>query len=156
MTTLTTHLEHEGTSYPAQHAEILGTRLGWHEHTGCLGVALHLRNDDGTEARSALDDYALDNPPDPSRPPAERRRTADADSMEFVLAIMRTVGVQTWEALVGARVVNVCDPAGTAGWGGRSVGIASADGKRVLIPGRWIEAALARRAPAAERSGCFT
>jgi hypothetical protein len=48
------------------------------------------------------------------------------------MRIMETVGVSRWEALPGKQAIILY--AGSAGWGGRSIGIASlTDSDRVLI-----------------------
>lgn len=127
MNTRTITIEHNGREYLGQIMAIKSTRLGYEDH-GILTAMLDLR--DGSSG-VGVGGYCLDTPvrDENDRSTGERRGTAYG--LDHIAAIMRTVGVSTWEKLPGQHVIVLYE--GAAGWGGASVGIASLTGDRVLI-----------------------
>lgn len=122
MTGRTITVEHGGKTYAGEIMRIAGTSLGYEDH-GILSAFLHCESNGGG---IGVGGYALDTAESLT---SDRRGTAFG--LDHVIQIMRTVGVSSWEKLVGQDVIILY--AGSSGWGGRSVGIASLLGDEVLI-----------------------
>lgn len=133
---MTVHMavEHEAVIYPATVATIAGTRLGVNDHgVFTADLTLDLLPTGGVHA---LGGWVLDDVP------SERGggRMPLAVGMEFVVEIMRVVGVSTWEDLVGQKILALSHQDGDGGWGSTNVGIASLSGIDVLVPEAWFAA----------------
>lgn len=121
-------VEHDGTSYRGEVMRIKSTTLGYEDH-GILSAYLSC---EGNGSGILVGGYALD-----TYSPTEKRRVGDAFGTDHLIAILRTVGVESWEKLVGKDVIVLFDG---ARYSGSCVGIASLDGSRVLDLGKHAEA----------------
>lgn len=93
-------VEHGGKEYRGEIMTIDSTHLGWQDH-GIFDLMLHCSGDGiGT----GVGGYALDEPVrDADGNFIERRATAYGH--DFIIQIMKTVGVSEWEKLRGKQIV---------------------------------------------------
>lgn len=80
-----------------RNAKIRSTTLGYEDH-GILTCWLNL--DYGNSGQS-FGGYALDSP---DKDKTDHSRKSDARAMDFLAAILKTVGVDTWEKLPGQYI----------------------------------------------------
>jgi hypothetical protein len=120
-------IEHNGSTYSGQIMTIKSTSLGYEDH-GILTAWLHCESERGSGV--GVGGYSLDT--------AEKdddgkflRRVGTQYGLDHLIAIMRTVGVESWEKLTGAQVVVLSS--GRGGWGSQSVGIAGLQNNQVMI-----------------------
>lgn len=107
--------------------------LGYDDH-GIFTAYVHLQLEDGFSQAFGgwgLDDYD----------PAQGRRVATLEGMQFIIELMRTVGVSEWGQLVGRTVYALHLPSAQTG---TIEGVASSPAhvthKRVFLPRRlWTE-----------------
>jgi hypothetical protein len=117
-------VDHKGTTYAGEIMRIESTRFGYEDH-GILTVMLDCRSEGGGVG---VGGFCLDQPvPDDPK----HRRQGTAYGLDHLIRIIETVGVSSWEKLVGQHVIVLSE--GSGGWGSRSLGIASLTGDRVLI-----------------------
>lgn len=136
MATRTIMIDHNGRTLYGHVATIESTFLGY-EHHGIFTAGLHLKWD---SSGVKFGDYCLDDVPGD-----DEKRHGTAFGMDHIIEIMRTVGVGTWEALKGKRVIVLFDT--ESGWGSMVQGIANIDDDdRVFIPKDHAEAWKARTA----------
>lgn len=83
-----------------KNAKIDGTMLGWEDH-GILSFSIGL--DYGNGGHQGAGGYCLDTP---EKDEKDRfvRRVGTAAGMEMLARVMRVVGVEKWESLVGEHV----------------------------------------------------
>lgn len=121
--TRTITIESGGNAYGGQIGTIKSTRLGYQDH-GILTADLAIEWPGGGVS---VGGYSLDTKKDDSYD-----REGTAYGLDHIIWIMRTVGVERWEDLVGKQVIVLFE--GQSTWGARSVGIASTtDEKEVLV-----------------------
>ncbi len=126
MSARTITISHNGVEYGGQIGTIKSTRLGEEGH-GILTASLAV---EWTGGGVNAGGYCLDEPRDRDGRDYSRRGTAYG--LDHVMRIMETVGVESWEKLVGQQVVVLFE--GRSAWGAMCVGIASTtDEDRVLI-----------------------
>lgn len=116
-------ISHNGTTYSGEINRITGTTFGAEGH-GITTAYLHCEGD-GTGV--SVGGFCLDQ----SSGPPDHVRVGTAYGLDHLLRIMETVGVSSWEALSGERVV-VLFPDDDH-WGQRAVGIAGLLNGKVLI-----------------------
>ncbi|ALY10864.1 hypothetical protein WILDE_82 [Arthrobacter phage Wilde] len=107
-----------GVEYRLEVATIEATELGENDH-GMIDAGLRLRM---RSTGIVFGGYRLDHPTD-------NGPEGTAWGLQYLMEIMKVVGVDRWEKLVG-RQVYFMEPA-DRGW---DVGIASLDGTRYFIP----------------------
>lgn len=119
-------IEEAGTEYGGHIGTIKSTSLGWEDH-GILSASLMVEWKGGGVS---VGGFCLDTPVDRENGNYERKGTAYG--LDHIMWIMKTVGVDRWEALVGKQVIVLFE--GTSAWGSRSVGLASTtDEHQVLV-----------------------
>jgi hypothetical protein len=118
-------VEHGGKTYEGAIGTIKSTRFGYEAH-GVLTAMVDVTFPGGG---IGVGGFVLDVPAEPGNYKAGRRGTAYG--LDHLIRIMETVGVDRWEDLPGKQVIVLY--AGTAGWGGMSVGIASTTTGKVLV-----------------------
>jgi len=112
----------EGVDYYAQPCTIESTSLGFNDR-GMFDCWLHVK---GAGWGVGIGGYCLD-----SYNSEKKEREPHIAMPTLVTAILRTVGVSTWEELRGKRIhVLRSNP---SAWGSTSQGIASADLDRALV-----------------------
>lgn len=126
MVTRSITIDNGGVEYGGQIGTITSTRLGW-EDRGILTANLVIEWPGGGVS---VGGFSLDTPRD--REAKDYERIGTAFGLDHIMWIMRTVGVEKWEALVGKQVIVLFE--GKSSWGAQSVGIASTtDEKQVLV-----------------------
>lgn len=119
-------IEQGGNEYGGQIGTIKSTALGWEGH-GILSASLMIEWKGGGVS---VGGFCLDEPVDRESGNYERKGTAYG--LDHIMWIMKTVGVDQWEALVGKQVIVLFE--GKSAWGSQSVGIASTtDDSMVLV-----------------------
>lgn len=114
-------VEHNGEKYSAEINKIDSTFLGKEDH-GILTAYLQCKGD-GTGV--GVGGYSLDAPGE------DYSRIGHAYGIDWLLRVMSTVGVDSWEKLPGQRVLVLFPKAGH--WGQSPVGIANIDSGEALI-----------------------
>ena len=117
-------IEHQGKSYSGQIAVIKKTEFGVNDH-GIMSADLHCEWEGGG---IGVGGYCLDTKPNPET----NKREGSAYGLDFIMRILDTVGVYTWEKLVGQKVVVLFEE-GKSGWGGTSCGIANILNDKVFL-----------------------
>lgn len=126
MSNRTLTIEHNGVEYGGQVATIDSTSLGTTDH----GVLTGWINTSWPGGGVGVGGLVLDKRRD--REGRDHTRTGTAYGMDFILRVIETVGVDSWEGLKGQKVIVLF--AGKSFLGSRSVGIAHAtDESKVLI-----------------------
>lgn len=125
--TINVTVEHDGIGYDAQVATITGTKLGVRELNGVFGSNLYVKFAEG--GGTAVGGYVLDE-----FDSGLERRVGTELGMEWIAETMRTVGVENWEDLTGARVL-VLYPKSESGIhiGQVAVGIANIDTGKAMV-----------------------
>lgn len=119
-------IEEAGIEYGGQIGTIKSTALGWESH-GVLSASLIIEWKGGGVS---VGGFCLDEPVDRESGNYDRKGTAYG--LDHIMWIMKTVGVEKWEALVGKQVIVLFK--GKSAWGSQSVGIASTtDESQVLV-----------------------
>ncbi len=122
----TVAVEAGGKTYSGHIAKVNSTMLGWEDH-GILTVHLGCSWAGGGVS---VGGYCLDE--STGKPDYARRGTAY--SLDHVMRIMETVGVDTWEKLRGQSVIVLFDaPPGRSTLGMSAVGIAGLLNDKVLL-----------------------
>lgn len=120
----TTNIEYDGKTYTAEPMIIKSTYLGNGEDSrGILSTSLTCQ---GGSTGISVGGYALD-----AYDKEEKRRVGTAFGLDHVLEILRVVGVESWEKLVGQQVLVLFESGD--GWGSTALGIAHPIEDRVLI-----------------------
>lgn len=131
---------HNGKDYNGRIAKIESTSITYESH-GILSSYLHCQWDGGG---IGVGGYCLDQPKD--RDSHDYSRVGTAYGLDYLIRVMETVGVSSWEDLKGSDVIVLFD--GYAGPGGISVGIAGLLNDKVFIlkehAESWLSAAGAR------------
>lgn len=120
-------VEHGGNTLYGKVATIKRTTLGVEDH-GILTATLHVQGDGWGVG---VGGYSLD---EPKRDEDGKflGRVPTAYGFDHVVKIMTTVGVDSWEELVGREVIVLFST--PDGWGSQSIGIAHiSDERRVLV-----------------------
>lgn len=117
-------IEHGDKKYAAQVATIKSTSLGENDR-GIFTAGFELSGDGW--GVFAAGDYALDGAPEGD----SYERTSTAYGMDYIRQLLRVVGVERWEHLIGKRVYALSK--GSGGWGSRNVGIANIDTGKAFI-----------------------
>ena len=123
---VTLTLEHNGTKYSAEINIIKSTRLGTEDH----GIFTAMLMCEGAGTGVGVGGYSLDTPA-PERKPGSSR-VGTAFGMEWLMRVMRIVGVESWEKLPGQRVL-ILFPETSSHLGLSPVGIANIDTGKALI-----------------------
>lgn len=128
-------IEHNGKEYIGEPMVIERTTLGYEDH-GIFTFNLHCS---GKGSRVSLGNMFLDTSPKhapegtPDLGRGEYGRYGTAYGLDAIIAVIDTVGVQSWEALKGEQVLALFEK-NSSGWGGLSVGVANIlDEDKVLI-----------------------
>lgn len=110
-------------------ARITSTAFGPHEHHGILTASLTCEGDGWGVS---VGGYTLDEPEKDAEGKFLGRRIPTAYGLDLLVRIMATVGVESWEKLVGSDVIVLFS--GPDSWGSQSVGIAHiSDERKVLV-----------------------
>lgn len=126
MTARSLTIEHNGVEYAGQIGVIKRTTLGFEDH-GILSASLHVEWQGGGVS---VGGFCLDEPRD--RTGGDYARQGTAYGLDHIIRVIETVGVYTWEALVGKQVIVLF--AGRSALGSMSVGIASTtDESKVFV-----------------------
>jgi len=121
-------ITHEGTDYTGQIMRVSYTRLGYEDHgifTASLGV-------EGDGIGTSVGGFVLDRPEKDSNGKF-LGRVGTEYGHDYIIQILKTVGVESWENLVGKDII-VLYPYDDSGWGSMNIGFASLDGNRVFLP----------------------
>lgn len=137
--TRTITIRHEGKNYDGQIATIRSTSLGYEDH----GIFTVMLNCVWPGGGVGVGGFCLD---ESMGKDGDYKRRGTAYGLDHIIRVMETVGVSSWEQLVGKHVIVLSDE-GHSGWGGVSVGIAHATEDRVLILKEHAEAWRAERTP---------
>lgn len=122
MSNLNVTVEHNGAEYSGEIMRIERTSLGREDHNIVTGY-LHCRGD-GTGV--GLGGYRLD---EFDRQAGESHGTGYG--LDWIMRVMETVGVESWEKLPGQRVIGLFKSPGHLGQ--TAVGIANVDTGKALI-----------------------
>jgi hypothetical protein len=140
-----TLIEHGGVTYSAAVMVIKRTTLGYEDH-GILTGYLHCSGD-GTGV--GVGGFCLDES-DKSANDYGSTRKGTAYGLDWIIQVLKTVGVDKWEDLPGKRVYVLTeggDGERLAGWGKTAAGIANIDTGSVFLmkehAARWRESVLA-------------
>ncbi|WNM74457.1 hypothetical protein SEA_BEARBQ_55 [Gordonia phage BearBQ] len=117
-------VEHNGSTYYGEVYKIGRTAFGYEDH-GILTAYLHCSGGGGR--RIGVGGYSLDGQPETSG----GDRTPSAYGMDWIVQVMKTVGVESWEELPGQRVLVLFDQ--PIGLGQVARGIANIDSGEALI-----------------------
>lgn len=123
-----TLIEHDGITYTATVMVIKRTSLGYEDH-GILTGFLHC---EGASTGVGVGGYCLDDKPND----VTRERLGTAYGLDWIIRVLKTVGVDNWEDLPGKRVYVLFeggDGRAISGWGASSAGIANIDTGDVFI-----------------------
>ena len=123
----TISIEHNGVQYSGEVMRIKATSLGWEDH-GILTAFLHCEFPGGG---IGVGGFCLDTPKKDSEG-HHLGREGTAYGLDHVMQLMRTVGVSTWEDLVGKDVIVLHEGTGSS-LGRMSKGIAGLLNDRVMI-----------------------
>lgn len=118
-------VEHNGQTYYGHIATIKSTTLGYEDH-GILSAWLMC---EWPGSGIGVGGYCLDQPKD--RDGKDYSRAGTAYGLDHLIRLMETVGVSTWEALRGAKVIVLFDTEHS--WGTTAKGIAGLLNDKVLI-----------------------
>lgn len=124
---VTTLIEHDGTTYTATVMVIKKTSFGYEDH-GILTGYLHCQ---GASTGVGVGGYCLDEPNQ-----VTHDRLGTAYGLDWIIRVLKTVGVERWEDLPGKRVYVLFeggDGRAISGWGSTSAGIANIDTGDVFI-----------------------
>lgn len=113
MARVATTIENDGVVYPAEVMRIVGTELGYQDH----GIFHAMLTCEGDTSGVGVGGYRLDTP----NPEPGGSSVGSAYGMDFLLHVVRTAGVSTWESLVGTLVYVLLDQDTQS----RAVGIAN-------------------------------
>lgn len=118
----TIQIDMYGKTYYGIMATIYSTMLGF-EDNGILTAMLHCS---WTSGGIGVGGYRLDRP-------VKETHTSEGNAfgLDHVMKIMTTVGVSTWEELVGKHVIVLFPNEGT--WGSSAIGIANATNENLLL-----------------------
>lgn len=116
-------LEHNGTTYHAEIMTIKSTTLGSEDH-GIFTGYLHC---EAPGTGIGVGGYGMDSP----SPDRSLSRIGTAYGMEWIMRVLRTVGVGTWEKLPGSRVLVLFTDSNHLGT--IAAGIANIDSGKALI-----------------------
>lgn len=125
MTDRTLTIEHNGTTYYGHIAKIKSTHLGLEDH-GIATAYLHCEWDG---AGIGVGGYGLDAPVE--RDGKFSHREGTGYGLDHLMALVRTVGVESWEKLAGANVIVLFKTKSSLG--STAAGIAGLHNNRVLI-----------------------
>lgn len=128
---------HEGKTYYGHIATIESPTL-WYEDHGILTAFLHLRWDG---VGVCVGGYALDRSLGLE---SHYKREGTAYGLDHIMALMRVVGVSSWEKLKGQRVIVLFESEHSLG--SSPVGLANVDSDSVFILREHAEAWQAREA----------
>jgi hypothetical protein len=131
MSSLKAQIEHHGVTYDAEVATINSTRLGWEDH-GCFQAQLNVTYGSGGSGTS-IAGMILDTVPATREPGSERRPTLFGMAMIQGLICTLAGDFGNWESLKGQRIFTLFDPADEPRHGFLCKGVASIDGRRVLV-----------------------
>lgn len=115
-------IEHNGQNYTGHIATIDRTELGIQDH-GLMNVWLHCS---WPGSGVGVGGYALD-----TYDRTEKKRVGTGYGLDFVMQVLDTVGVRTWEQIAGKQIIVLFD--GDGGWGGSAVGFAHLSDDKALI-----------------------
>lgn len=126
-------IDHEGTKYFGQVVKIEKTTLGYDEDRSIFTSWLHLNGGGWGQGAGG---YALDTLAEPRSigvipPPGGRRATAYG--MDFIIQVLKTVGVSLWEEVKGKQVIALYAGDKVHYNNGVVLGIADLSGERVFI-----------------------
>lgn len=130
MSTIRTTVEHNGATYSAEHVIVESTFLGREDH-GFLTFYLNYK---GGDIGGSVGGFALDGKP--AEPGG--RRPPTAQGLALVDEVIRVAGVESWEKLVGIRILAVFKGEGMA-WGKVCIGFANPDTGKVLILSEFLD-----------------
>ncbi|QIG58255.1 hypothetical protein SEA_SKOG_103 [Gordonia phage Skog] len=120
-------IAHDGVPYRAKVMKITSTHLGYEDH-GIFTAWLQCQGD-GTGI--GIGGVSLDTPVQVDHGThGYTQRVGTALGMEWIIQIMATVGVRTWEELVGQRIYVLFS---APGLGQMAAGIANIDSGKALI-----------------------
>ena len=125
MSARTITVDHDGKTYAGEIMRIEKTHLGMEDH-GIVTAFIHCK---AKGSGIGVGGFGLDKPVRVNGKFSHREGTGYG--LDHLMQFVRTVGVDSWEKLVGQHVIVLY--AGRAGLGGMSVGIASLTGDRVFI-----------------------
>jgi hypothetical protein len=118
-------IEHNGTTYYGDVMKIKGTRLGNEDH----GILTAWVDCAGDRSGIGVGGYSLD---DPVKVDDSIVREPTAYGLDFLVQVMKVVGVSYWEKLPGNHVVVLFEREGS--WGQTACGIANVvDDDKIMI-----------------------
>jgi hypothetical protein len=126
MSTPTIQLEHNGKTYSGQIATVESTSLSYESH-GIMTSFLHCKWDGGG---IGVGGYCLDEPKD--RGGKDYSRKGTAYGLDYLIRVLETVGVSSWEAITGKQIIVLFE--GKGGWGSMAAGFAGLLNGKVFIP----------------------
>lgn len=118
-------LEHNDTTYMAQLNTITKTTLGYEDH----GVFTAYLSCQGDGTGIGVGGYVLDQ-----FDPIAKERIGTEFGMSWIMEVMSTVGVDTWESLVGKKVFVLFEGTSPVSYLGKTAsGIANIDSGEAMI-----------------------
>jgi hypothetical protein len=119
-------IEHEGETYYGYLAQIDKTSLSYEDH----GILTAWVTTSWPGGGVTVGGYCLDQPKD--RDSRDYSRVGTAYGLDYLICIMKTVGVEEWESLPGQKVIVLFDSPSTAGL--QAKGIAGVLNDEIFIP----------------------